>query len=123
MASKEANKAKYQYNKKYVEAYWERKAKRMAEQTEASNERDRLERRVTTTTVEEYFKTEKEEVNFCIPTSRPSDMTDERWIKYLEDCCKCLNSENKRLIKLLGKYQEVISIGLKDLSYQLSKNK
>lgn len=24
MASKEANKAKYQYNKKYVEAYWER---------------------------------------------------------------------------------------------------
>ena len=26
MASKEANKAKYQYNKKYVERYWERKA-------------------------------------------------------------------------------------------------
>lgn len=26
MASKEANRLKYQYNKKYVEAYWERKA-------------------------------------------------------------------------------------------------
>lgn len=26
MASKEANKLKYQYNKKYMDAYWERKA-------------------------------------------------------------------------------------------------
>ena len=28
MASKEANKAKYQYNKKYMEAYWERRSNR-----------------------------------------------------------------------------------------------
>lgn len=121
MASKEANKLKYQYNKKYVQAYWERKAKQVADQSEAGDEQERLEKRVTTTVVE-FFKTEQETKNYRIPISRPDDMSDDKWIKYLEDCCKCLNSENKRLIKLLGKYQQVISIGLKDLSYQLGKN-
>ena len=33
MASKEANRLKYQYNKKYVEAYWERKAQQQNGET------------------------------------------------------------------------------------------
>ena len=41
MASKEANKAKYQYNKKYVEAYWERRAQRENGQVETVKRREK----------------------------------------------------------------------------------
>lgn len=46
-------------------------------------------------------------------------MSDDKWMKYLEDCCKSLHSENKRLVRLLQKYQEVVSLGLETLSYRL----
>ena len=41
MASKEANKAKYQYNKKYMEAYWERRAQRENGQVETVKRREK----------------------------------------------------------------------------------
>lgn len=117
MASKEANKLRYQYNKKYVDAYWERKAKMLAEDEQAK----RLTKRVTKEkTVEEYFITEPDPSQFRTPISRDKSMTDENWIKYLETCCKSLNSENKRLIKLLSKYQFVIDLGLKGLKHELN---
>lgn len=117
MASKEANRAKYLYNKKYQEAYWERKAQQAAESETAQTEQKRLSKRVTTT-VEEYFK-DDEVQTLSTPITRSKDMSDDKWMKYLEDCCKSLHSENKRLVRLLQKYQEVVSLGLETLSYRL----
>lgn len=119
MASKEANRAKYLYNKKYQDAYWERKAKKLAEQNEEANGSQKLRKRVTRTkTVEEFFVTERDKDDYRLPISRPDNYSDEKWMKYLEDAVKCYRSENKRLINLLAKYQYVIKIGLESINYQ-----
>lgn len=115
--SPEAQRAKYQYNKKYQEAYWERKAQQSAESETAQTEQKHLSKRVTTT-VEEYFK-DDEVQTLSTPITRSKNMSDDKWMKYLEDCCKSLHSENKRLVRLLQKYQEVVSLGLETLSYRL----
>lgn len=102
MASKEANRAKYLYNKKYMDAYWERKARKAAESETAQTEQKRLSMRVTKT-VEEYFCDDDLQTP-STPISRSEGMTDELWTAYLERCCKTLHSENRRLVKLLSKY-------------------
>lgn len=43
--------------------------------------------------------------------------SDESYIKALERSNGTLNSENRRLAKLLMHYQEIISIGLKSAGY------
>ena len=40
--SKEAQKIKTEYNKKYMERYWERKAEKRKNETKAAAERQRL---------------------------------------------------------------------------------
>lgn len=78
--STEAAKAKYQYNKKYVDGYWEKKGAAQKEQADDNP----------------------------VSVSR-SDKTDERYIKALETSNKTLNSENRRLIRLLHNYQSIIN--------------
>lgn len=107
MASKEANKAKYQYNKKYVEAYWERRAQRENGQVETEKRREKS---VTLSTTDKDFFPELAKI---VETSvKREGRSDAKYIKALEDANRMYRSENKRLIRLLTKYQEVIKLGL-----------
>lgn len=108
MASKEANKLKYQYNKKYVEAYWERKAQRLNGQTVTEKSRKRS---VELSTTDKEFFPELAKMDVEISVKREG-RSDAAYIKGLEDANKMYRSENKRLIKLLQKYQEVIKLGV-----------
>lgn len=80
--SPEAARAKYEYNKKYQQRYWEKKA---AEKQSPSQLSDGP-----------------------VSVSR-SGMNDERYISALEKSNKTLNNENRRLVKLLHNYQTMIA--------------
>lgn len=108
MASKEANKLKYQYNKKYVEAYWERRAQRENGQSETVK---RPEKSVTLSTNDKDFFPELAKMDVETSVKREG-RSDAKYIKALEDANRMYRSENKRLIRLLTKYQEVIKLGL-----------
>lgn len=81
--SREAARAKYLYNRKYQDRYWEKKAaaKRTA--------------------------TRSEGVDGTVSVSRMGK-TDERYIADLEQSNKVLNRENRRLVRLLHGYQTMI---------------
>lgn len=81
--SPEAARLKYEYNRKYQERYWEKKA---AQQQNSP----------------------KQEQDNAVSVSR-KDMNDNQYIMALEKSNKVLNSENRRLIRLLHKYQVIIS--------------
>ena len=76
--------AKYEYNKKYQQRYWEKKAasKRAAAQQQIQTE--------------------------PVSVSR-NGMDDQRYITALEASNKTLNSENRRLVRLLHNYQKIIA--------------
>lgn len=78
--SPEAARAKYEYNKKYQNRYWEKKA--------AENQ------------------TEQDEETVSVSRNGRSD---KRYISALEDSNKVLNSENRRLVRLLHNYQTIIN--------------
>ena len=82
--SPEAARAKYEYNKKYQQRYWEKKA------------------------AEKQAGSQPQEPDRTVSVSR-SGMTDERYITALEKSNKTLNSENRRLVRLLHNYQTIIS--------------
>lgn len=114
MASKEANKAKYQYNKKYVESYWERKAQNQNGTPTTTT------RRTVKTPILTIF-----EKDFPIPELGEEDMTvcrngksDEKYIVALETANKRLSSENKRLIRLMQKHQNLIRQSIAGLYYE-----
>lgn len=79
--SREAARAKYLYNKKYQDRYWEKKAADTAR---------------------------SEEVEETVSVSRMGK-TDERYIADLEQSNKTLNRENRRLVRLLHSYQALIA--------------
>lgn len=109
--SPEAQRAKYQYNKKYVDAYWERRAKR----TETTEER------ASGRSVRKTVERSSVEVRVSFPEidvpNRPSvsrgNKSDEQYIKALETSNKALNGENRRLVRLLRKYQGIIEAGVR----------
>lgn len=109
--SPEAQGAKYQYNKKYVDAYWERRAKR----TETTEER------TSGRSVRKTVERSSVEVRVSFPEidvpNRPSvsrgNKSDEQYIKALETSNKTLNGENRRLVRLLRKYQGIIEAGVR----------
>lgn len=107
MASKEANKVKYQYNKKYVDNYWERRGHREGSHTYSPATRETVGK---DTVILSIFMQD-----FPTPKLDEEDMTvsrhgksDERYITALEIANKRLNSENKRLIRMMRKQQEII---------------
>ena len=117
MASKEANKAKYQYNKKYVERYWERKA-------QAENGSVTTESKKTVTVKEtELFGWLLPDMSVKEVTVSRSGLTDEQYIKALETANKTINSENARLLNLLREYQEIIRTGLKSIMFDIENCK
>lgn len=105
--SPEAAHAKYLYNKKYQDKYWEKKAARASVQE--NGETVRVE-------VSIDDKVLKEGKTIEVSVSR-NGHSDDRYIRDLERANKTLNSENRRLTKLLMHYQEIISIGLKSAGY------
>lgn len=116
MASKEANKAKYQYNKKYVAAYWERKAQNQSSTTITATKRNVKKQTPILTIFEQDFPIpalEYEDVTVC-----RNGKSDEKYIKALELANKCLSRENKRLIQLLRKHQNLIRQSIVDLYYE-----
>lgn len=119
MASKEANKAKYQYNKKYVERYWERRAQRENGQTVTETSKEKS---VSVSFNDRELLPELEKINIECSVSRNGD-SDEKYIKALEDANKSYRSENKRLIKLLIKYQEIIKLGLITFNQKYNESK
>lgn len=100
--SPEAAHEKYLYSKKYQDAYWERKAAKKKQGGKVE----------VTVSITEELLPELEEVTVTVSRNGHSD---ERYIKALETANKTLNSENRRLIRLLTRYQEIIRIGLRQL--------
>lgn len=82
--SPQAAKLKYEYNKKYQDRYWEKKA------ATRTNQLPTIEANETTT------------------VNRLDCKSDEKYIKALETANKSMRSENRRLINLLHQYQTVI---------------
>lgn len=104
MASKEANKLKYQYNKKYVEAYWERKAQQQSGETTTDKSRKTV-RQTTISCFDDGLLPEMADVEITVCRN---GMSDERYIKALELANKRLGGENSRLIRLMLKYKNLI---------------
>ena len=80
MASKEANRLKYQYNKKYVEAYWERKAQQQNGETATKKTRKTV-RQTTISCFDDDLQPEMADVEITVCRNGKSD---ERYIKALE---------------------------------------
>lgn len=105
--SPEAAHSKYLYNKKYQDRYWEKRAARATVQE--SGETVRVE-----VSIDDNVLNEGKAIEVSVSRNGHSD---ERYIRDLERANKALNSENRRLTKLLMHYQEIISIGLKSAGY------
>lgn len=82
--SPEAARAKYEYNKKYQQRYWEKKA------------------------AEKQAGSQSQQPDNTVSVSR-TGKTDERYIYDLEQSNKTLNRENRRLVRLLHNYQTMIA--------------
>lgn len=82
--SPEAARAKYEYNKKYRQRYGKKKA------------------------TEKQIDSQPQQPDNTVSVSR-TGMTDERYISALEQSNKTLNSENRRLVRLLHNYQTMIA--------------
>lgn len=111
--SKEANKLKYQYNRKYVERYWEKKAQQANGET-VTTKRGTKKVSVSTDLLPDV---EMEDISIL----RSNSSSDEKYIKSLEDANRTYRKENKRLVQLLKTYQEIIKLGLKAIEYEDEK--
>lgn len=130
--SKAASRAKYLYNKKYQDAYWERRAQR---EGISDNENEKPQRKKKEhvafdeeTLVEEIkrlmqFKATLtdnlgEPIKCCI--NRDAYIgKDEKYIKALENSNKVMRSENRRLVNLLRQYQKIIEIGVDKVCHEV----
>lgn len=106
--SKEANRAKYQYAKSrgYMERYWEKKARLLNDQTVTP-----AAHKTAKVSVQDELLPDVEEIDVSV--CRKDYPADEKYIKALENANKSYQKENRRLVKLVVKYQEVIRLGLK----------
>ena len=102
--SPEAAHAKYLYNKKYQDRYWEKRAAKTATDKVC----------VEVSITEEALNASSGTIEVSVSRKGRSD---ERYIRDLEGSNKTLNAENRRLTKLLLHYQEIIAIGLKSAGY------
>lgn len=127
MASKEANRAKYRYNKKYIDRYWERRAQSQSETvTEESVKTTKTMKTETTKTTKTVTVKETELIDWLLPEPHVTEVTvsrngqsDEQYIKALETANKTINTENARLQKLLTKYQDIVRTGLKAIMFDI----
>lgn len=105
---------KYLYDKKYQERYWERRAakrQKTSKLTVREKSTDTLthQKKISVEiNIDDELKTEIGEVEVSV---RRTGQTPERYTQELERANRTLASENRRLIKLLTQYQEIIRIG------------
>lgn len=105
---------KYLYDKKYQERYWERRAakrQKTSKLTVREKSTDTLthQRKISVEiNIDDELKPEIGEVEVSV---RRTGQTPERYTQELERANRTLASENRRLIKLLTQYQEIIRIG------------
>ena len=120
--SKEAQKIKTEYNKKYMERYWERKAEKRKNETKAAAEKTKT---VSTVTVKEteLFEWLFPEPHVTEVTVSRNGQSDAQYIKALETANKTINTENARLQKLLTKYQDIVRTGLKAIMFDIENCK
>lgn len=105
---------KYLYDKKYQERYWERRAakrQKISKLTVREKSTDTLthQKKISVEiNIDDELKPEIGEVEVSV---RRTGQTPERYTQELERANRTLASENRRLIKLLTQYQEIIRIG------------
>lgn len=122
--SPSASRAKYLYNKKYQNAYWERRAQREAQSEVSKAVVKKSRKKVVTdeeTTLEEICRLRAFKAGLTDSLGEPMRCCinregyigkDEKYIEALECSNKTLRSENRRLINLLTAYQKIIKIGV-----------
>lgn len=120
--SPEARRARYEYNKKYVDAYWERRSRKTEIETTETSLSGKKESKTVKRTVE--FKVSMPELTIPQrPTVCRGGKTDEQYIKALETSNRTLSGENRRLCRLLTEYQRIIEIGVKSVMFnELNSN-
>lgn len=105
---------KYLYDKKYQERYWERRAakrQKTSKLTVREKSTDTLthQKKISVEiNIDDELKPEIGEVEVSV---RRTGQTPERYTQELERANRTLALENRRLIKLLTQYQEIIRIG------------
>lgn len=105
---------KYLYDKKYQERYWERRAAKRQKTSrltvrEKSTDTLTHQKKISVEiNIDDELKPEIGEVEVSV---RRTGQTPERYTQELERANRTLASENRRLIKLLTQYQEIIRIG------------
>ena len=129
--SPSASRAKYLYNKKYQDAYWERRAQREAQGEVSKAVVKKSRKRVVAdeeTTLEEICRLRAFKAGLTDSLGEPMRCCinrddyigeDEKYIKALENSNRIMGSENRRLINLLMQYQKIIGIGVDKIYHEL----
>lgn len=120
--SPEARRAKYLYNKKYMDAYWERRARKTETETIETSRSGIKQDRTTKKTIEFIVSMPELEIPPRAIVCR-GNKSDEQYIKALETSNRTLSGENRRLCRLLNEYQRIIEVGVKNIMFnELNSN-
>lgn len=118
-----AARAKYLYNKKYQDAYWERRAKREGLSDDETNNPKSSKKVADEVQLLQTLKSvllgDLGEPTKCCINRDGYIGKDEKYIKALENSNRIMGSENRRLINLLMQYQKIIGIGVDKIYHEL----
>ena len=118
-----AARAKYLYNKKYQDAYWERRAKREGLSDDETDNPKSSKKVVDEVQLLQALKSvllgDLGEPTKCCINRDGYIGKDEKYIKALENSNRIMGSENRRLINLLMQYQKIIGIGVDKIYHEL----
>ena len=118
-----AARAKYLYNKKYQDAYWERRAKREGLSDDETDNPKSSKKVVDEVQLLQTLKSvllgDLGEPTKCCINREGYIGKDEKYIKALENSNRIMGSENRRLINLLTQYQKIIGIGVDKIYHEL----
>lgn len=118
-----AARAKYLYNKKYQDAYWERRAKREGLSDDETDNPKSSKKVVDEVQLLQTLKSvllgDLGEPTKCCINRDGYIGKDEKYIKALENSNRIMGSENRRLINLLMHYQKIVGIGVDKIYHEL----
>lgn len=120
--SPEARRARYEYNKKYMDAYWERRSRKTEIKTTETSRLGRTESKTVKRTIEFNISMPELEIPPKTLICREGK-TDGQYIKALEISNRTLAGENRRLCRLLTEYQRIIEMGVRNVMFnELNSN-
>ena len=118
-----AARAKYLYNKKYQDAYWERMAKREGlsddETDNPKSSKKVVDEVLLLQTLKKVLLGDLVKPTKCCINRDGYIGKDEKYIKALENSNRIMGSENRRLVNLLTQYQKIIGIGVDKIYHEL----